>query len=151
MTASTTALLDRNLVYVCYCDGIGCNGSTQGAYKLASLGFEVKELIGVCTGGVRTVSPSPRAASPECCWKGELPVPVERCNEGATPLCPAPPFSTTLGSLWGVRCQNGAAPSSLPTVHCMAGAVVSSPLIPSATWGICGRHSVLTAGPCGLT
>lgn len=46
MTASTTALLDRNLVYVCYCDGIGCNGSTQGAYKLASLGFEVKELIG---------------------------------------------------------------------------------------------------------
>lgn len=45
-TASTTAVLDRNLVYVCYCDGIGCNGSTQGAYKLASLGFEVKELIG---------------------------------------------------------------------------------------------------------
>jgi len=33
-------------VYVCYCDGIGCNGSTQGAYKLAALGFEVKELIG---------------------------------------------------------------------------------------------------------
>ncbi len=23
-------------VYVTYCDGIGCNGSTKGAYKLAS-------------------------------------------------------------------------------------------------------------------
>ena len=33
-------------VYVCYCDGIGCNGSTRGAYKLAALGFQVKELIG---------------------------------------------------------------------------------------------------------
>lgn len=29
-----------------YCDGIGCNGSTQGAYKLAKLGFHVKEMIG---------------------------------------------------------------------------------------------------------
>ncbi|SIR28271.1 Rhodanese-related sulfurtransferase [Aeromonas sp. RU39B] len=46
MTAAGTAGLDRELVYVCYCDGIGCNGSTQGAYKLAALGFKVKELIG---------------------------------------------------------------------------------------------------------
>jgi hypothetical protein len=28
------------------CDGIGCNGSTKGAYKLSSLGFKTKELLG---------------------------------------------------------------------------------------------------------
>ncbi|MGY3944949.1 rhodanese-like domain-containing protein [Aeromonas tecta] len=46
MNAASTATLPRDKVYVCYCDGIGCNGSTQGAYKLAALGFQVKELIG---------------------------------------------------------------------------------------------------------
>jgi rhodanese-related sulfurtransferase len=46
MNAASTAALSRDKVYVCYCDGIGCNGSTQGAYKLAALGFQVKELIG---------------------------------------------------------------------------------------------------------
>ncbi|MEX3003474.1 rhodanese-like domain-containing protein [Serratia fonticola] len=46
MDESSTSSLDRDKVYVTYCDGIGCNGSTQGAYKLAKLGFRVKELIG---------------------------------------------------------------------------------------------------------
>ncbi|KFK93312.1 MULTISPECIES: rhodanese-like domain-containing protein [unclassified Serratia (in: enterobacteria)] len=46
MNEQSTAVLDRELVYVTYCDGIGCNGSTKGAYKLAKLGFRVKELIG---------------------------------------------------------------------------------------------------------
>jgi rhodanese-related sulfurtransferase len=46
MDAQSTAHLDRGLVYVVYCDGIGCNASTKGAYRLASLGFRVKELIG---------------------------------------------------------------------------------------------------------
>ena len=46
MSPATTQELSRDKVYVCYCDGIGCNGSTQGAYKLAALGFRVKELIG---------------------------------------------------------------------------------------------------------
>ncbi len=46
MDEASTAGLDRDKVYVTYCDGIGCNGSTQGAYKLARLGFRVKELIG---------------------------------------------------------------------------------------------------------
>lgn len=46
MDAASTASLDRDLVYVCYCDGIGCNGSTRGALKLAALGFKVKELMG---------------------------------------------------------------------------------------------------------
>ncbi len=46
MNEETTRHWDREAVYVTYCDGIGCNGSTQGAYKLAKLGFRVKELIG---------------------------------------------------------------------------------------------------------
>ena len=46
MDESSTASLDRGLLYICYCDGIGCNGSTRGALKLAKLGFEVRELIG---------------------------------------------------------------------------------------------------------
>lgn len=46
MTAESTLGLNKDVVYVTYCDGIGCNGSTQGAYKLAKLGFRVKEMIG---------------------------------------------------------------------------------------------------------
>ncbi len=46
MDAQSTATLDRSKVYVTYCDGIGCNGSTKGAYKLAKLGFVVKEMLG---------------------------------------------------------------------------------------------------------
>lgn len=46
MSLETTAQLDRNMVYVVYCDGIGCNGSTKGAYQLARLGFRTKELLG---------------------------------------------------------------------------------------------------------
>jgi rhodanese-related sulfurtransferase len=46
MTKDSTQHLDRNTLYVTYCDGIGCNASTKGALKLAELGFRVKELIG---------------------------------------------------------------------------------------------------------
>ena len=46
MDAAGTAALDRSKTYVTYCDGIGCNGSTKGAYKLAKLGFTVKEMLG---------------------------------------------------------------------------------------------------------
>jgi len=46
MDAASTVGLDRSKVYVTYCDGIGCNGSTKGAYKLAALGFTVKEMLG---------------------------------------------------------------------------------------------------------
>ena len=38
--------LNRNTLYVTYCDGIGCNASTKGALKLAQCGYRVKELIG---------------------------------------------------------------------------------------------------------
>ena len=46
MTFETTKHLDKSKIYVCYCDGIGCNASTKGALKLAQLGFKVKELMG---------------------------------------------------------------------------------------------------------
>ena len=44
--ANSTEHLVRDKVYVCYCDGIGCNASTKTAVKLLVLGFQVKELIG---------------------------------------------------------------------------------------------------------
>ena len=46
MNAETAARFERSKVYVVYCDGIGCNASTKGAYKLARLGFSAKELLG---------------------------------------------------------------------------------------------------------
>jgi rhodanese-related sulfurtransferase len=46
MTDETTSHLDKEILYVSYCDGIGCNASTKGALNLVNLGFNVKELIG---------------------------------------------------------------------------------------------------------
>jgi rhodanese-related sulfurtransferase len=46
MTAESTKHLDKQFLYVTYCDGIGCNASTKGALNMAKLGFKVKELIG---------------------------------------------------------------------------------------------------------
>lgn len=46
MNAETTKHLDRDILYVTYCDGIGCNASTKGALNMAKLGFKVKELMG---------------------------------------------------------------------------------------------------------
>ncbi len=46
MNENTTRQLDKSKIYVCYCDGIGCNASTKGALNMAKLGFKVKELIG---------------------------------------------------------------------------------------------------------
>jgi rhodanese-related sulfurtransferase len=46
MSPETTRDLDPRRTYVVYCDGIGCNASTKGAYRLAALGFRVKELLG---------------------------------------------------------------------------------------------------------
>ena len=43
---TSTEHLDKNKTYVCYCDGIGCNASTQTALKLLTLGFKTKELLG---------------------------------------------------------------------------------------------------------
>lgn len=46
MNESSTAALDKSILYITYCDGIGCNASTKGALNLSKLGFRVKELIG---------------------------------------------------------------------------------------------------------
>lgn len=46
MNETTTDDIDRSMLVVTYCDGIGCNGSTKGALHMAKLGFRVKELIG---------------------------------------------------------------------------------------------------------
>lgn len=46
MNEESTKHLDRNIIYACYCDGIGCNASTKGALKMTILGFKVVELIG---------------------------------------------------------------------------------------------------------
>jgi rhodanese-related sulfurtransferase len=46
MNEKTTDELDKDKLYVTYCDGIGCNASTKGALKLVQYGFKVKELIG---------------------------------------------------------------------------------------------------------
>jgi rhodanese-related sulfurtransferase len=46
MSEDSTRDLDKKLIYVTYCDGIGCNASTKGALNMAKLGFTVRELIG---------------------------------------------------------------------------------------------------------
>ena len=46
MDAESTAHFDKEPLYVVYCDGIGCNASTKGAFNMANLGFNVRELIG---------------------------------------------------------------------------------------------------------
>lgn len=46
MNEATTMHLDKDVLYVTYCDGIGCNASTKGALAMCRLGFKVKELIG---------------------------------------------------------------------------------------------------------
>ena len=46
MNSQTTKDLDKNSLYVTYCDGMGSNDATRGALNMANLGFQVKELIG---------------------------------------------------------------------------------------------------------
>lgn len=46
MNEGTTKHLDKDILYVTYCDGIGCNASTKGAINMTKLGFKVKELLG---------------------------------------------------------------------------------------------------------
>jgi rhodanese-related sulfurtransferase len=49
MTPESVGHLDRDLVYVCYCESAQCNAATKGALKLAELGFKVKRLSGGIT------------------------------------------------------------------------------------------------------
>ncbi|GKQ97904.1 rhodanese-like domain-containing protein [Aeromonas hydrophila] len=46
ITADNISDFNEHVLYVTYCDGVGCNAATNGALKLAKLGLNVKELIG---------------------------------------------------------------------------------------------------------
>lgn len=46
ISAATAERLDPTALYITYCWGPGCNGSTKGAERLAALGLCVKEMIG---------------------------------------------------------------------------------------------------------
>ena len=46
MNETSTKDFNKNTLYISYCDGIGCNGSTKGALNMSKLGFKVKELMG---------------------------------------------------------------------------------------------------------
>ncbi len=46
MSQESTVHLDKNSLYITYCDGIGCNASTKGALNMTKLGFNTKELLG---------------------------------------------------------------------------------------------------------
>jgi len=50
MNETTSKDFDRELLYVTYCQGIECNGSTKGALNMSRLGFRVKELVGGIAG-----------------------------------------------------------------------------------------------------
>ena len=64
MNEASTAHLDRGKTYVAYCDGIGCNASTKGAYRLAALGFQVKELLGGLDFWLRDGHPVAQGSAP---------------------------------------------------------------------------------------
>ena len=58
MTPESTAHLDKNLVYVCYCESTQCNAATKGALKLAEFGFKVKRLSGGITSWIAAGYPT---------------------------------------------------------------------------------------------
>lgn len=64
MTAESTQHLDRDVVYVCYCESAQCNAATKGALKLAQLGFKVKRLSGGITSWIAAGYPVDGATTP---------------------------------------------------------------------------------------
>ena len=46
MSPDKVRSLEKDSLYVVYCDGIACNASTKGAMNMLKLGFSVKELMG---------------------------------------------------------------------------------------------------------
>lgn len=46
LSAQRLAAYRPDTLFVVYCWGPGCNGSTKGAARLSALGFPVKEMIG---------------------------------------------------------------------------------------------------------
>ncbi|SEF36580.1 Rhodanese-related sulfurtransferase [Amycolatopsis pretoriensis] len=64
LTAKSAEHLDRDVVYVCYCESVNCNAATKGALKLAQLGFQVKRLSGGITAWIAAGYPVEGAATP---------------------------------------------------------------------------------------
>jgi rhodanese-related sulfurtransferase len=62
MNEESTRDFDRSVLYVTYCDGIGCNASTKGALNMSRLGFHVKELMGGLDWWKRDGYPTERSA-----------------------------------------------------------------------------------------
>ncbi|WP_110686427.1 rhodanese-like domain-containing protein [Salinicola aestuarinus] len=81
MTPARLATLATDRVYVCYCDGIGCNGSTRGAFKLASAGLRVKELLGGLDFWQRDGHPVATGEEPGALQPDE----IARCGCGVAP------------------------------------------------------------------
>ncbi|GAA0822262.1 sulfurtransferase [Colwellia sp. D2M02] len=46
INAEALARYATNTQFVVYCWGPGCNGATKAAFKIAALGYEVKEMLG---------------------------------------------------------------------------------------------------------
>lgn len=46
LNEQTCNQLDKNVLHVSYCDGIGCNASTKDALNMTQLGFCVKNILG---------------------------------------------------------------------------------------------------------
>ncbi len=64
LTTESTKHLDRDVVYVCYCESTHCNAATKGALKLAQLGFRVKRLSGGITSWIAAGYPVEGTAAP---------------------------------------------------------------------------------------
>ncbi|WP_370970912.1 rhodanese-like domain-containing protein [Amycolatopsis sp. cg9] len=64
LTAESTKHLDRDVVYVCYCESANCNAATKGALKLAQLGFRVKRLSGGISSWIAAGYPVEGTAAP---------------------------------------------------------------------------------------
>jgi rhodanese-related sulfurtransferase len=71
MNTETVARFDRSKVYVVYCDGIGCNASTKGAYKLnGRCPFSYPTSAGASGNGKDAPGGSHSAWSePPSCWQ----------------------------------------------------------------------------------
>lgn len=61
---SAAALLDRGRPVVVYCWGPGCNGATRAALALATLGYDVKEMLGGMEYWIREGMPYETAQGP---------------------------------------------------------------------------------------
>jgi rhodanese-related sulfurtransferase len=45
INAESTSAFSKEALYITYCVSVGCNAGTKAAFNLASLGFNVKELL----------------------------------------------------------------------------------------------------------